>query len=123
MKLRKVAQMKVTIQALSSSGSSYSIDFSDDGGVLRAFCHCPAGELQQMCKHKLALLKGDTKMLYEPSDEKLLKQVLSSKAYPALKQRLGTYETELMAIEREMAKLKEREKKLKTDLAYELTHG
>ena len=115
--------MKVTIQALSSSGGSYSIDFSDDNGVLRVFCHCPAGELQQMCKHKLALLKGDTKMLFEPSDEKLLKQVLSSKTCAALKQRLAGYETELAAVEREIAKLKEREKKLKSDLAYELTYG
>jgi hypothetical protein len=115
--------MKVTIQALSSSGGSYAIDFLDDGGVLRVFCHCPAGELQQMCKHKLALLKGETKLLYQPSDETVLKQILSSRAYPALKERLDAYEAELMIVEREMAKLKDREKKLKTGLAYELTHG
>jgi uncharacterized Zn finger protein len=115
--------MRVTIRALSSSGGSYSIDFSDDGGVLRVFCHCPAGELQQVCKHKLALLKGDTKMLYEPTDEKLLKEVLSSKAYPVLKQRLDAYQAELGGVQRDMAKLKEREKKLKADFAYELTHG
>ena len=115
--------MKVIIQARSSSGSSYFIDFSDEGGTLRVFCHCPAGELQQMCKHKLALIKGDTKMLHDASDEVLLKKVFTSKAYPALKQRLATYETELATVEREIANLKEREKKLKADLAYELTYG
>jgi predicted nucleic acid-binding Zn-ribbon protein len=62
-------------------------------------------------------------MLYESSDEGLLKQVLSSRAYAALTQRLDIYETELATVEREMAKLKAREKKLKTNLAYELTHG
>ncbi len=62
-------------------------------------------------------------MLSESSDEGLLKHVFSSNAYPALKQRLGTYEPELANVEREIVKLKEREKKLKADFAYELTHG
>jgi hypothetical protein len=115
--------MKATIQALSSSGGSYPVEFSDDTGVLRVFCHCQAGVLQQMCKHKLALLKGDRKMLYESSQEKVLQQVLSSKAYPPLKQRLDAYEQELAIVERELAKLKDRERKLKTEFAHELTHG
>lgn len=115
--------MKVTILAFSSSGGSYPVEFSDDSGILRVFCHCQAGTMQQMCKHKLALLKGDSKMLYDPTQEKLLQDVLTSKAYPTLKRSLDTYETELAEIEREMAKLKEREKKLKTEFAYGLTHG
>jgi hypothetical protein len=115
--------MKVTVQALSSSGGSYPVEFSDDDGVLRVFCHCQAGVSQQMCRHKLALLRGDSKMLYEPSEEKLLKQILSSKAYPALKQRLDVYEQELASVERETAKLKEREKSIKSGFAYELMHG
>jgi predicted nucleic acid-binding Zn-ribbon protein len=76
-----------------------------------------------MCKHKLALLRGDSKMLYDLKQTKLLQEVLSSKAYPALKTRLDEYELELAETEREMAKLKEREKNLKTGFAYELTHG
>jgi predicted nucleic acid-binding Zn-ribbon protein len=76
-----------------------------------------------MCKHKLALLRGDSKMLYDQTQKKLLQEVLASKAYPALKSRLDAYELELAETEREMAKLKEREKKLKTEFAYELTHG
>jgi hypothetical protein len=115
--------MKTTILAFSSSGGSYPVEFLDDSGVLQVFCHCQAGTLQQMCKHKLALLKGDSKMLYDPAQEKLLQEVLASKAYPALKRGLDAYEKELTEIEREMAQLKEREKKLKAGFAYQLTHG
>ena len=115
--------MKVAIQALSSSGGSYPVEFSDDTGALRVFCHCQAGKLQQMCKHKLSLLKGDKNMLFEPTEETLLQQVLTSKTYPALREKLDTYERDIASIEREMAKLKEREKQMKCDFAYELTRG
>lgn len=115
--------MKVVIQAASSSGGSYSVDFSDDNGALRVFCHCQAGSLQQMCKHKLGLLKGDSKMLFNPTEEPLLKQVLASRAYAALKPKLDEFEAAMASNEREMAKLKAKEKALKSDFAYELTFG
>lgn len=115
--------MKLTILAASSSGDSYPVEFSDDSGVLRVFCHCEAGTFQRMCKHKLALLKGDRIMLYDPTQDKLLNEVLSSPAYHALKPRLDEYEKQLAGIEREIAKLEKRKKTLKTDFAYELTHG
>ena len=115
--------MKLSVQAVSSSSGSYRVDFSDETGVLRVFCHCQAGQLQQVCKHKLALIKGDCSMLYDPVEEKQLREVLASAAYPAIKKRLGEYEQEVAAIEREMARLKKREKDLKPALAHELTHG
>lgn len=115
--------MKVSVQALSSSGGSYKVEFTDDTGILRVFCYCQAGQLQQMCKHKLALLKGDVKMLYDPAEEKALHQVLASPTYPALKKRLDVYENEIAEVERGLARLKQQEKRLKSDFAYELTHG
>jgi len=114
--------MKLTILATGSSGS-YPVEFSDESGVLRVYCHCEAGTFQQMCKHKLALLKGDRTMLYDPTQDRLLNDVLESPAYFALKPRLDEYEKQLVGIEREIAKLGEHKKTLKTDFAYELTHG
>jgi hypothetical protein len=87
------------------------------------FCHCQAGMSQQMCKHKLALLKGDAKMLYDAAEQPLLDQTLSSPAYPAIKARLEAYEAQLADVEREMAKLKEKEKAIKRDFTHELTFG
>jgi len=115
--------MKVTIQAHSSSGGAYQVEFSDESGHLRVFCHCPAGVLQQMCKHKMALIKGDRRMLHDPSEERLLLQVLGSPAYVGLQPRIAAYEQALLALEREVDKLKAREKELKRDFAHELTLG
>lgn len=115
--------MKLKLQAFSSSGGSYPVEVSDDNGVFRMFCHCQAGMTQQMCKHKIGLLKGDARMLFDPAEAPLLEQVLKSPVYPAIKARLDLYESQLMEVEREMAKLKEREKTIKHDFAYELTFG
>lgn len=99
------------------------MEFSDESGTLRVFCHCPAGSLQQMCRHKLGLLKGDSKMLFNPAEENLLKQVLASSAYAALKASLDEFEAALASNEREMAKLKMKEKAMKSDFVYEITFG
>ncbi len=49
--------------------------------------------------------------------------MLSSPAYPAVRQRLTQYELQLTEVEREIAKVREKEKAIKYDFAYELTHG
>ena len=115
--------MKLTLEAASSCGGSYPVEFSDETGSLRVLCHCQAGEFQQMCRHKLALLKGDTRMLFDKAQEPLLREVLNSKAYPAVIMRLAQFETQLTGVEKEMAKLKEKEKGIKKEFAYELAHG
>ena len=115
--------MKITIHAISSTGGNYPVEFSDDGQTLRVFCHCQAGQLQQMCKHKTGLLSGDQNLLSDLAEADLLSQVLSSPAYPVLKKRLDEYMKALADIEREMGKLKGREKQIKADFAYELTFG
>jgi len=76
-----------------------------------------------MCKHKLAFLNGDRKMLYDSSQEKLLAEVLSSAAYAVLRKQLDEYQEQLNELESEMDKIKEREKNLKSDFAYELAQG
>ena len=115
--------MKMTLQVKSSSGGSYPVEFSDESGVLRVFCHCKAGALHQLCKHKLGLLKGDAKMLANPGEESSLKQVLASRAFADLRLKLDQFEASLAGIEREAAALKAREKALKGDIAYEITFG
>ena len=79
--------------------------------------------MHQMCKHKVALLKGDAKMLYDSSQEPILKQVLSSDAYPAIKARLERYQKQLAGVHRQIAKFKEKGKAIREAFAYELAHG
>lgn len=62
-------------------------------------------------------------MLYDTSEEPLLRQVLGSKAYPELTARFDEYEKQLADVEREMAKLKEKERTIKSRFAYGLNFG
>lgn len=116
--------MKLTIQAVSSSTEGgYPVEFSDDSGVFRVFCHCQAGVNQMMCKHKAAFIRGDAKMLLNPEDAALLKKIQSSPAYPALRERYEHFESQLTEVQIEMEKLKQIERGIKKDFAHELTSG
>jgi hypothetical protein len=76
-----------------------------------------------MCKHKVALLKGDRKVLFEPTEKDLLDQVLGSKAYIALKPKIEAYEQVVVGLEEKMTELKELMRTIKSDFAFELTFG
>jgi hypothetical protein len=115
--------MKLTILVLSSSGGNYPVEVSDESGVLRMFCHCQAGSVQMMCRHKIALIKGDHTILYDQEQEKFYNELLSSGAYSTLKLRFKEYEKQITKVQQDLRKLKDIEKSIKTDFAYELAHG
>lgn len=49
---------------LASDGvRSYVAGFIAEDGLLSVYCSCPAGELGKWCKHKMALMSGDTAKL------------------------------------------------------------
>lgn len=115
--------MKLTILVLSSSGGNYPIEISDESGTLRMFCHCQAGSVQMMCKHKIALMEDDRTILYNKEQEKFYRELLSSEAYSALKLRFKEYEKQIARIQNDIQKLKDHEKSIKADFAYELANG
>ena len=58
--------MKITLKARSSSRPEpYLVVFVWNNETLTVSCDCPAGEVGQLCKHKLALLQNDASMLYD----------------------------------------------------------
>ncbi len=115
--------MKTTIFAKSSSGDSYPVEFMEDAASLRVFCHCQAGVLQQMCKHKLALIKLDPKMLFDPVQSSELEAIGTWPAYAALRSRIDAYEQNIADLEREKERLALKGKQLKSAMAFKLTHG
>jgi hypothetical protein len=44
-----------------SSSDAYEITFIKDGSSLTALCTCPAGTFGNLCKHRVAILDGNTK--------------------------------------------------------------
>jgi len=76
-----------------------------------------------LCKHKTALVKGERSILYDSSQEKFLKEMLLSPAYPKLKKSFDAFDQRLQIVEEQLSKLKEEESELKAKFAYELAQG
>jgi hypothetical protein len=115
--------MKTKLLAKSSSGDSYDVEFAVEGDYVRVFCHCQAGVLQQMCKHKLALITGDTKMLFDSTQASLLAEVRAWPQFARLQARITRYVRELGEIEAAKAEVAKREKTTKAQMGKDLLHG
>ena len=58
--------MEIKILAKSSSHPEpYLVIIKWNGSKISAFCNCRAGELGQLCKHKLQILSCDSKVLFD----------------------------------------------------------
>ena len=111
--------MKITLKAKSSSGDPYDVDFIFEKGVLSVHCTCRAGMMRTACKHRLSLLKGDKKMLADPSQANQLATVVewaNQVGFSNLLQQLDAAEAELSRLQREVKKAKKR-------LEESMTHG
>src|SRR5438552_18413200 len=91
--------MKITILAKSSSGPPYTVEFMQQDLSVRVFCHCQAGVMQQMCKHKLGLIKGDLTMLFDAQQAPLLSEVHAWPQFSSLKTRTDEFEKKLKETE------------------------
>ncbi len=50
-----------------SAAEPYHLIFHCDAGAIKASCSCPAGRMAALCKHRLAILRGDPTGLVEPN--------------------------------------------------------
>ena len=99
--------MNITLLAKSSSGGSYDVEFTYEGGVLIVKCSCRAGIFGKLCKHKTALLKGDKSMLYDSIQKDDLTQVqewIEQSNYPGLFRRLKDAERQLQEAKKHVSK-------------------
>ena len=53
---------------IGSQGDPYEITATRDGADIRISCDCPAGDRDQLCRHRLALLNGDVTDLDSDND-------------------------------------------------------
>ena len=52
---------ELTISVKGSSADPYEVTFIKDGDSLTALCSCPAGQYGNFCKHRIAILDGNSK--------------------------------------------------------------
>ena len=76
-----------------------------------------------MCKHKLAFIQGDTKMLFDPNQTTQLSEIHSWPEFGNLKSHATEYEKQLAEIESAQNALARKEKAIKAEFARGLTHG
>ena len=58
-----VALDELTFQVKGSSAEPYELTFIKDGDSLTALCSCPAGQYGNFCKHRIAILDGNSKAI------------------------------------------------------------
>ena len=51
---------ELTFQVKGSSAEPYELTFIKDGDSLTALCSCPAGQYGNFCKHRIAILDGNS---------------------------------------------------------------
>jgi uncharacterized Zn finger protein len=51
---------ELTLHVKGSSSDPYELTFIKDGSSLTALCNCPAGTFGNLCKHRVAILDGDS---------------------------------------------------------------
>ena len=92
------------------SEGNYTVTFSKQGNNLTALCTCPAVEYGTHCKHRIALMKGDSSIILSDNKEDILKlqdMVRGTDVEEALNDYLET-EKELEKLQEEFSKKKKK---------------
>lgn len=80
--------MEKSFRVRSSDGvTSYLVSVEKTKNGIALYCDCPAGNLEKLCKHKLAIVTGDEKILFNPGEKDSLKQIcewIGQSQYPQL---------------------------------------
>ena len=115
--------MKATLLAKSSHGEPYKVEFSAENSNVRIFCHCQAGVLHRMCKHKQAFIDGNVEMLFDPNQTALLSEIRAWPQFKNFQKHLEAFSKQLTEIEKAQRELDKKEKQIKAELGKGLSFG
>jgi hypothetical protein len=79
--------------------------------------------LTSKCKHKVTLLKGETKMLFDPEEKSLLNMLHEWDGFAVLKTRLLKYDEQIAALQKQKALIDKQAKEWKKKFARALLTG
>jgi uncharacterized Zn finger protein len=102
-------EAKILVKS-SSRKEAYTVVVSLTETGLSISCNCPAGEWGKYCKHKIAIILGDNKILYNDEQIEGLNKAgswISKSNYPPLLTQLQEYEIELETVKKKVTSFKE----------------
>ena len=89
-----------------SSGNRYEIELREFSGTLILTCSCPAGDSLQYCKHRFALIDGDSREVIEGAGQLAeFSRLIGSSRMPSA---LNSVREQEKIIQAEQAELKRR---------------
>lgn len=62
---------ELSLKVKGSSADPYELTFIKDGASLTALCTCPAGTFGNLCKHRVAVLDGESATVLDEDKEKV----------------------------------------------------
>lgn len=65
----------IVLKVTSSYREPYNVHLKFSDSHFTIFCNSKAGILGKLCKHKVGLLDGDSSILFDKTDEEILKQI------------------------------------------------
>jgi hypothetical protein len=109
-----------------SSEEVYNVVFGFKDDIITINCDCQAGQMKNLCKHRLRLLDGDVSGLINQDQVKALAPVLDridKNKISDLYKDLNEVEKELSGIEKELRRIKAVRKKLRQEIGLKFSNG
>lgn len=98
-----VPKRQFTLFAKRGISKHYKVEFEISGGALRAVCECPRAKTW-LCRHYFALMRGESKMLFDSAQRPEYDRLQSLPEFQALKTET---ENSLTELERLRSRIKE----------------
>jgi len=101
--------MQATLHLRGSENDVYEVLFLQQEGTIYLACTCRAGAFAKLCRHKLAVMRGDTGALNDSSQAELLLEVrkcLAQSTLPDLSHQLYKLEERLDLLNQDAKTLK-----------------
>jgi hypothetical protein len=103
---------EIILRAKSSNNYDFhNVTFINEGGIIKIKCDCRAGIFSWVCRHKIGLMRGDAKYLFDDAQKELLKEVvnwISNSSFPKLIDEYNKIENEFNLRKKELNKIEER---------------
>lgn len=115
--------MKIILKSKSSHSHYYNVTFDFSDGKIRILCDCPHGDWKRVCRHRLAMIKGDKSILFDKNQAPQLEAVLKALRQPGFDDELLSYYKRLELIEKQKSKQDDLVRQVNYEFGQKLAEG